>query len=402
MLNINNITQKQINELIKKRQKLEKKENAEKVYNFYKKYLWKEIDNHEIPSGLILRTIFCQFGKWCVEKGYIFANNNDTKRIWFEKIIPYLCNKEPCVKVLRGHTNDVSSVVKLNENTIVSASFDETLRVWDLTNYTSRVLRGHTESVCSVIKLNETTIVSASVDTTLRIWDLTNDTSQVLTGHEDDVKSLIKFNDTTIISGSADETLRVWDLTNYTSRVLTGHEHEVNSLMKLNETEIISASYDGTLRLWNLTDDTSSEIDIDINYRIGPCSNEGFFINTVIKLTENPITIITGSSDDIRLFNKYELEYMLEEHTGQVLSLLKLNETTFVSGGSDNRLLVWDLNGYDVEDAYRHDISHGLKGNKSLELKGHIDDINSVIKLNETKIVSGSSDSTLRIWDLRQ
>ena len=63
-------------------------------------------------------------------------------------------------------------VVKLNENTIVSGSDDKTLRVWDLTNDTSRVLRGHTNSVFSVMKLNETTIVSGSWDNSLRMWDL--------------------------------------------------------------------------------------------------------------------------------------------------------------------------------------------------------------------------------------
>ena len=47
----------------------------------------------------------------------------------------------------------------------------------------SKVLKGHTRSVRSVIKLNETTVVSGSDDGTLRVWDLTNDTSRVLTGH---------------------------------------------------------------------------------------------------------------------------------------------------------------------------------------------------------------------------
>ena len=47
--------------------------------------------------------------------------------------------------MLRGHTDDVYSVMKLNETTIVSGSGDNTLRVWDLTNDTSRVLNGHTK-----------------------------------------------------------------------------------------------------------------------------------------------------------------------------------------------------------------------------------------------------------------
>ena len=39
------------------------------AYDFHKKYLWKELHTDgEQQSGLVLRTIYCQFGNWCVEK----------------------------------------------------------------------------------------------------------------------------------------------------------------------------------------------------------------------------------------------------------------------------------------------------------------------------------------------
>ena len=39
------------------------------AYEFYKKYLWKELsENGEQASGWILRTIYRQFGNWCVKK----------------------------------------------------------------------------------------------------------------------------------------------------------------------------------------------------------------------------------------------------------------------------------------------------------------------------------------------
>ena len=79
-----------------------------------------------------------------------------------------------------------------------------------------------------MIKLNETTIVSASRDGTLRVWDLTNDTSRVLTRTQSyGSDSVIKLNETTVVSGSDDNTLRVWDLTNDTSRELRGHTAQV-------------------------------------------------------------------------------------------------------------------------------------------------------------------------------
>ena len=98
------------------------------TYTFYKKYFWKQIAADHAASGQILRTIYCQFGNWCVEKGFRFGDDDFTKLFWFKQIVPYLCYEGPCVKVLRGHTDCdcVFSVMKLNENTIVSRSIDNT------------------------------------------------------------------------------------------------------------------------------------------------------------------------------------------------------------------------------------------------------------------------------------
>lgn len=109
--------------------------NREDPSKFYTKYLWKQISRNDYSheSGRILRTIYCQFGKWCVDKHYMIGDNYDTKLFWLKTIVSYLCHEDPCVKVLRGHTSSVQSLVKLNETTIVSGGQDNTLRVWDLT-----------------------------------------------------------------------------------------------------------------------------------------------------------------------------------------------------------------------------------------------------------------------------
>ena len=104
------------------------------AYDFYKKYLWKELNaNGEQQSGLVLRTIYCQFGNWCVRKNYsIDGNDKITKLFWFKQIISFLCYEDPCVEVLKGHTRPIWSVAKFNETTIISVSSDNTVRVWDL------------------------------------------------------------------------------------------------------------------------------------------------------------------------------------------------------------------------------------------------------------------------------
>ena len=78
---------------------------------------------------------------------------------------------------LEGHRGGVSAVaVTPDGRRAVSASYDQTLRVWDLeSGQTLRKLEGHTGWVYAVTIIPDgRRAVSASYDQTLRVWDLEN------------------------------------------------------------------------------------------------------------------------------------------------------------------------------------------------------------------------------------
>jgi WD40 repeat protein len=63
--------------------------------------------------------------------------------------------------------------VSLGDGRALSASYDKTLRLWDLaTGATLRVLEGHSNWVTHVVSLGDGRALSASYDKTLRPWDL--------------------------------------------------------------------------------------------------------------------------------------------------------------------------------------------------------------------------------------
>ena len=76
---------------------------------------------------------------------------------------------------------------EMKREVIVTASGDNTLKLWDLeTGRCLRVMDGHTSDVGSVaFNHNGIFIVSASADETLRIWNtMSGACLQVLRGHE--------------------------------------------------------------------------------------------------------------------------------------------------------------------------------------------------------------------------
>jgi WD40 repeat protein len=116
-----------------------------------------------------------------------------------------------------GHSGVVNAVaISPDGGKAVSGSYDETLKVWDLSSGRElNTLVGHSDVVTAVaISSDGQTAISGSWDHTLRLWDLSSGHAfHTLKGHSDKVYAVaISLNGQTAVSGSNDKTLKVWDL----------------------------------------------------------------------------------------------------------------------------------------------------------------------------------------------
>jgi len=132
----------------------------------------------------------------------------------------------PLGEPLRGHTDAVVSVAFSRDGaTLASASGDQTVRLWDLSDRGAvrplgEPLRGYTDGVVSVaFSPDGATLATASFDGTVRLWDLSGrgavrPLGEPLRGHTDAVFSVAFSPDgATLATASFDQTVRLWDLT---------------------------------------------------------------------------------------------------------------------------------------------------------------------------------------------
>lgn len=169
-----------------------------------------------------------------------------------------------------GVAVDGSSVMMPEQPLLVSGSRDATLRVWKLAHasdvptyqadspadsentYSLSVLRGHQNTIRAMAAHGDT-IVSGSYDCTVRVWKIsTGDMVHLLTGHTQKVFSVVLDHENRrCFSGAMDNLVKIWSLdTGSCLHSLEGHTSLVG-LLQLNHNLLVSGAADGTLRVWN-------------------------------------------------------------------------------------------------------------------------------------------------------
>ena len=305
---------------------------------------------------------------------------------WLQPLTPSLAPPGgPMIRTFEGHTAWVHAVVLTpHGDCAISASWDGTLRVWDLESGQSvRKLEGHTGWVNSVaVTPDGKRAISASSDRTLRVWDLESGQPLfMLEGHLDRVNSVTVTPDgERAISASSDRTLRVWDLEKGRFvRTLEGHLDAVNAVaVTPNGKRVISASSDRTLRVWNLEKGQllrTLEGHLDV-------------VNVVVPMPDGR-RAISGSADhsmSVWDLEKGQLVRTLEGHTQSVTAVFLMPDgRRAISGSADHTLRMWDLE----------------KGQLVRTLEGHTDWVTAVVGTPDgRRAISGSADRTLRMWDL--
>ena len=165
--------------------------------------------------------------------------------------------------VLTGHGGPVMDVaVSPDGSHALTASFDNSVGLWDLSTGTPTWLDGHEAAVKAAVFTGPGHAASAGDDFSIELWDLT--TGQRLhrmQGHQGQIKDLAVSPDgTELASASWDGSIGLWDLRTGTLKaMLTGHEGAVNDVI-YTAGSLISASADGTIRTWDRTSHAQTRI----------------------------------------------------------------------------------------------------------------------------------------------
>ena len=266
-------------------------------------------------------------------------------------------------------------------------------RNWRRGNPKDSTLEGHTDSImCLQYDECRSLLMTGSFDSTVRVWDMeARECVKELKGHTRCVRAL-QFDDSKLITGSMDRTLKIWETKSFKCiRTLEGHNEGVISL-HFNGTLLASGSIDGSIRVWNLSKgacfaltghrDWVNKVQIVNGTQLISCSDD-----TTIKLwdlsTKQLLRTLTGHAGQVQCFQIQIPHHLpalppkLSESTQIPLAVTKI-----VSGSLDNTVKVWDQNGDCVKTLF-----------------GHMEGV-WCVAFDSLRIVSGSNEGKLNVWDM--
>jgi dipeptidyl aminopeptidase/acylaminoacyl peptidase len=276
---------------------------------------------------------------------------------------------------------------------VATASFDGTIRLWDLsTGKKRRTSRGHEGGVHSVtFSPDGKTLASGGRDMVVRLWDVaTGREVRKLEGHEKtrsygDVSAVAFSPDGKLLAsaGSHDRTIRFWDTATGRERRRVRQDGTSAAAFSPDGKTLAAGGWDGKIHLWEVG--TGREMRVIEPQRD---SGEGPYIDAV-AFSPDGRTLATGSHDETaRLWDVATgaERRRLKGHLGVVWSVaFSLDGKLLASGGLDETVRLWEV----------------ATGQEVHRLRGHSGWVLSVaFSPDGRSLVSGADDTTALAWSL--
>ncbi|KAH8159299.1 hypothetical protein CIB48_g8957 [Xylaria polymorpha] len=263
------------------------------------------------------------------------------------------------IREIKAHTEQITALdFDVPFGTMVSASQDDTVKVWDLNaGRCIGSLEGHTASV-RALQVEDNILVTGSADATVRLWDLSKahyDPQGSRFGRDDEEDDGIAFENPDDHAVDPPE----GSMADCPLFVLQSHMDEITCL-HLRGDVLVSGSSDKTLRQWDL--------------------EKGRCVQTLdVMWAAAQASVSLGSGEAT-----WRQTSRAAPGAADFVGALQVFESALACGTADGMVRLWDLR----------------SGQVHRSLVGHTGPV-TCLQFDDVHIVTGSLDRSIRIWDLR-
>ena len=192
----------------------------------------------------------------------IFDTSNENQIIipTFEgKIKFYNYKKNQFTKEFSGHKQKVYAIeLNKNKNFLASSSDDLKIGIWNINSTNSNFLMGHTDNIRQLLWLENNILLSGSWDKTIRIWNINEMICvNIIKEHQSDVYGLDANYEylNLIVSCSRDNTIRLWNYKKLSLKNLVEFDKNNNEKNVFDKCFDLCKKFyyeDGIFEFWNV------------------------------------------------------------------------------------------------------------------------------------------------------
>jgi WD40 repeat protein len=273
-------------------------------------------------------------------------------------------------KTITEHKFTICKLARINSNTFVSASWDNTLKIWTFDGECISTLKGHVGHVVSVVVLSNGIVVSGSEDQTIKFWKM--DGSCIHTIHIGPIQHLMELREGRILIGLLHKARKaqIYSVDGKFLKIIQGDDPFWTAIIQLQNENLVTASFDGTIKIWN------SETLECIN-----TIHKHHNIVSSLCLLKNDKFASASWDDTITIWNQNG--DLLEWFAGNaILTIIGLSNDYIALGSVDKTIQILDQNGKCVQ-----------------VLEGHSSEVCCLLELRDGILVSASDDCSIIIWN---
>jgi len=303
---------------------------------------------------------------------------------------------------LKGHKGFVTSIATTSTRSdlILSASRDKSVIVWHLTRgeddpneygRAHRALRGHSHYVEDVVISKDGHFaLSASWDGTLRLWDLNyGTTTRRFVGHTKDIMSVaFSADNRQIVSGSRDKTIKLWNTLGECKYTIDDAHNDWVSCVQFSPNAanpvIVSAGWDRVVKVWQLTD--------EFKLRKSLQGHTGY-INAVTVSPDGSLCASGGKDGTAMLWDLNEGKHLYSLDAEDIINSLTFSPNRYwLCAGTNSGIKIWDLESKNiVADLTKDFAEFNPKSNNPACLS-------LAWSSDGSTLFAGYSDHLIRVW----
>ena len=284
-----------------------------------------------------------------------------------------------------GHTESVTSIAfSPDSRTLASSSYDETVRLWDVTTGAHKAtLTGHTSWVSSIaFSPDGRTLAGGGLDKTVHFWDAASGEHKVsLVGHTRTITTVAFSPDgSRLASGGWDNTVRMWDVaTGKQTATLTEHTFFGEGTSGISDVAfstdgqtLVSAAFnEKTVHCWDAVTGQHKGI-----LPTGKISSLAF---------RDSKCLATGGWHELHLWDVVSRTHKaaLTGHKRDVSSLAFSPDGSTLASGGWHELHLWD----------------GMSGAHKAAITGHQAGVRSIAFSPDGRTFANTSWYTVLMWD---